>query len=168
MIVRKEGLINEIIYDNTIYHDGKYRIYLTIMDLKNLLQEIIRSKSTTSYIRITPFYNNAKLNKQMNFEEFLFYLECRDMVDNESFEKYIGFCSGKDYAEMSDEEVRVGKILFPLCEIDDVDKYKELLEVYIGFLNELIPKMFDMAKERLNLKSEDIAFGYFTFEVHSN
>lgn len=55
MIVKKDGIVNEIIYENTVYHNGEYRIYPTISELKNLVQEIIRSKATAEYIRFTPF-----------------------------------------------------------------------------------------------------------------
>lgn len=167
MIEKKDGVINEIIYENTVYHNGEYRIYLMISDLKSLIQEIIRSKSTTAYIRITPFYNNEKLNQQIEFDEYMFYLECREKVNNESTENHIGLCIGKEYVDMNYEEVRLGKILFPLCEYIDIETYKKSLEAYVEFLDELIPILMEISKSKMELKEEDLAFGHFCFEVHS-
>lgn len=167
LIVKKEGAINQIIYENTVYHNGDYRIYLTTSDLINLIQEIIQSKSTTSYIRFTPFYSNAKLDQEIEFDEYMFYMECRDQIDRESLEKHLGACFGKEYVDMDDEEIRFGKILFPLCKNDDIEAYQKLLEVYVEFLNELIPKLMELAKIKMNLKHTDLAFGYFCFEVNS-
>ncbi|MEH7086535.1 hypothetical protein V7139_27975, partial [Neobacillus drentensis] len=54
------------------------RIYPTISDLYLLLNKIICSKVTTEYIRITPFYLNEKVKLQREFDEYMFYLECRE------------------------------------------------------------------------------------------
>jgi hypothetical protein len=167
MIVKKEGVINEIIYSNTVYHNGEYRIYPTISDLKSLVQEIINSRTTTAYIRITPFYNNAKLDEQIEFDEYMFYMECRDKVNNESVQRHIASCFGKEYDDLNREEVRLGKILFPLCDFNDVETYKKSIEDYIEFLNELIPLLWDISKSKMDIKEEHFAFGYFCFEVHS-
>lgn len=70
MIEKKSGMINEIVYNNTVYYNGKYRYYPTITDLKSMLDEIISSKSTTDYLRITPFYINELLDMQIEFEEW--------------------------------------------------------------------------------------------------
>ena len=76
-----KGEINEIVYNNTVYYNGKHKIYPTITELKGILDEIISSDSTTEYIRITPFYINEEVDMQIEFEEFMFYIECRDGFD---------------------------------------------------------------------------------------
>lgn len=167
MIIQKEGIINEIIYRNTVYHNGEYKIYPTISELKNLIQEIIRSKATTKYIRFTPFYSNAKLNQQIEFDEHMFYIECREQVDGKSLENHIGLCLGKDYVDMDDEEVRLGKILFPLCKNNDTETYRKSLEAYVEYFDELLPRLMEMSKSMMKLKNEDLAFGHFCFEVQS-
>lgn len=167
MIVKKDGIVNEIIYENTVYHNGEYRIYPTISELKNLVQEIIRSKAIAEYIRFTPFYINAKLSQQIEFDGYMFYMECRAQVDSKSLENHIGLCLDKDYIDLNDEEVRQGKILFPLCKNNDLETYKKSLETYIEFLDELIPKLMEISKSEMNLKDNDLAFGHFCFEVQS-
>lgn len=81
LIKKGKGKISEIIYNNTVYYKGNYRNYPTISDLNHILDEIISSVSTTNYIRITPFYINERSDMQIEFEEFTFYLECRDWFD---------------------------------------------------------------------------------------
>lgn len=167
MIVKKEGIINEIIYEHTVYHNGEYRIYPTISYLKYLIEEIVRSKSTTKYIRFTPFYKNARYNQQIEFDDYMFYMECREQVDNKSVENHIELCLDKKYDDMNHEEIRIGKILFPLCKNKDIETYKKLLEIYVEFLDELIPKLMEISKCKIGLKDEELVFGYFCFEVHS-
>jgi hypothetical protein len=163
----KKGAINKLIFSNTTYFNGKYRIYPTLIALKRLIVQIIEAKNTTAYIRFTPFYSNAKHERQIEFDEYMFYLECRDQFDIDSLSKHIADCFGKKYENLTDEEIRLGRILTPLCKNKDVIMYKELLENYMGFLDELIPKLMQLSITRMNLENDDIAFGYFCFEVHS-
>jgi len=43
-------------------------------------------------------------------------------------------------------------------------KYKESLK---ESLNELLPKMMEIAKSEMGLKEGHLPFGYFCFEIHS-
>lgn len=167
MVVKKEGVINEIIYDNTVYHNGDYRIYPTLIDFKSLIEEILKSQATSAYIRFIPFYNNAKLNQQIEFDDYMFYMECREQVENEDLKRHIGLCFGKEFIDMSNEDIRLGEILFPLCQNTDIKTYKKSLEIYVEFLDELIPKLMEIAKFKMGLNDEHLAFGYFCFEVQS-
>ncbi|MFF2876267.1 hypothetical protein ACFVR2_08095 [Gottfriedia sp. NPDC057991] len=148
MLKRNKGKINEIIYNSTAYYKGKYRYYPTITDLNCILDKIISSDSTTDYIRITPFYINEQLNMQIEFGEYMFYLECLDSVDK----------------QRALTDLRLGAILYPLCRKNDVNSYKNALEKYKD-LKEILPKMMVIAKLEMVLKEEDIAFGYFCFEI---
>lgn len=135
--------------------------------MKNLIQKIFQSEATTEYIRVTPFYINAKLNQQIEFDEYMFYIECREHVDDRLIEEHIGLCLGKEYIDMDYKDIRLGKILFPLCKNKDTETYKKSLEIYVGFLVELLPRLMEISKSRMKLKDEDIAFGYFCFEVQN-
>lgn len=50
--------------------------------------------------------------------------------------------------------MRLGAILYPLCQNDDVDSYKNALEKYKESLTELLPKMMEIAKSEMELKEE--------------
>lgn len=169
LIEKKEGKINEIIYEHTTYHSGKYRLYPTITDLNSLLKEIIEAKATTEYIRINPFYINERLNSQIEFEEYMFYIECREEeISENDIIHHVKECLSANYETITTEEFEMGKILYPLCKHNHVEQFHLALEKYRKYLNdELLIKMFKIAKKDLQLNDDDLAFGYFCFEVHS-
>ncbi|MBM6616328.1 hypothetical protein [Bacillus suaedaesalsae] len=167
MIEKKSGKINEIVYNNTVYYNGKYIYYPTITGLKSMLDEIISSKSTTDYLRITPFYINELLDMQIEFEEYMFFIECRDCFDKEVQENHI-----KEYLDVPDtprtlNDLRLGTKLYPLCKNDDVVSFQIALEKYKDSLKEILPKLMEIAKTEMGLKEVHLPFGYFCFEVHS-
>ncbi|QAY65239.1 hypothetical protein [Paenibacillus protaetiae] len=164
---RKEGVVNEIIYENTAYHNGKYRYYPTITGLKSLIKEIIESNSTTNYIRVTPFYVNEKIDRQIEFDDYMFYMESRDQFDDNDLKEYIGACVGREYADLNSEEVEYGQVLYPLFKNEDVATFQKALGAYLHFLDVLIPKLMEISRLKMALVQDDLAFGYFCFEVHS-
>ena len=165
---KKEGIINNIVYDNTAYHNGEYRHYPTVTGLQNLIKEISESGSTTNLFRITPFYINSRVDLQIEFDEYMFYLECRDQFTDKDQKEHIGSCIGKEYTSLNNEEHNLGHILFPLCKHNDAETSKKTLITYLEFLEILLPKLLDRCKKELNLENDDLAFGYFCFEVHSD
>ena len=167
ILKKNRGKINEIIYDNTAYYNGKYRYYPTITGLKSILDEIIGSSSTTEYIRITPFYINELLDRQIEFEEYIFFIECRDWFDEKIQEMHILKCLDPIDTPRALSDLRLGAILYPLCQNNDVDYFKNALQKYKDTLNELLLKMMDIAKSEMDLKEEHLPFGYFCFEIHS-
>ncbi|MEH7483117.1 hypothetical protein V7157_19030, partial [Neobacillus drentensis] len=167
MLKKDKGKINEIIYNNTAYYNGKYRYNPTISGLNGLLDEIISSNSTTDYIRIMPFYINEKLDMQIEFEEFMFYIECRDYFDEKTQERHIIDCLNPVDTQRTLNDLRLGAILYPLCKINDVSSYKKAIKKYKESLREILPKMMEIATSEMKLKEEDLPFGYFCFEIHS-
>ena len=168
MIIKKEGIINEIIYEHTTYHSGKYRLYPTISDLNELLDKIIDSKSTTNYLRITPFYVNENAGMQIEFEEYMFYLECRNQFDENELENHIMDNLDTFYENISVDLFKMGKILYPLCKYNDVEKFNLALVRYRECLNEFLPRILEWNMVYITLHGEDLAFGFFCFEIHSD
>jgi len=68
---------------------------------------------------------------------------------------------------MTEEERQKGHILYPLCKNGDYENFNQCLMSFQKYLDVLIPKLFKEAINKLQLKEEDIPFGYFCFEVHS-
>jgi hypothetical protein len=169
LIIKKDGKLNEIIYEHTTYCSGKYRLYPTITDLNYLIEQIIKAKATTEYIRINPFYINERLNKQIEFEEYMFYIECREgEISEEDRMNHVMENLETPNEIKTTKDIEMGKILYPLCKHNDVEQFNLALEKYRKYLNdELLIKMFKIAKEDLQLNEDDLAFGYFCFEVHS-
>nr|WP_106779161.1 hypothetical protein [Lysinibacillus timonensis] len=125
------------------------------------------SNSTTDYIRITPFYINEQLDHQIEFEEYMFYIECRDQVEKGEQEKHIKECINVTDRPRQLNDFIAGAILYPFCQKEDINSYKNALEKYKEYLSELILKMMEIAKSVMNLREEDLPFGYFCFEIHS-
>jgi hypothetical protein len=167
MIGKDKGEINEIVYNNTVYYNGKYRGYPTITELKGILDEIISSDSTTEYIRITPFYINEEVDMQIEFEEFMFYIECRNWFDEKDQEMHILDCLNPIDTPRTLNDVKLGSILYPFCKHNDIVSYQKALEEYKESLREILPRMMKIAKSEMELKEEHLPFEYFCFEIHS-
>lgn len=167
MLEKVEGKINEIVYNNTVYHNGRYVFYPTISDLNGILDKIIESNAMTEYIRITPFYVNEQVNMQIQFEEYMFYIECRERVDEEIQNQHIKECLNPVDSPRALEDFELGAILYPLYTFNDTECYKKALLTYKKALSKMLLQMFEVAKVEMKLKEEDIPFGYFCFEIHS-
>lgn len=163
MLEKKEGRINEIVYEHTAHRGGKYRLYPTIGGLEEFLDDLIKANATTEYLRINPFYVNEKVNLQREFDELMFFMECRESVTEE--EELADILEAIDRTPLMD--LPAGKALRPMCRFDDPEKFRRSLRVYRDYLKTAIPQMFAIAKEDLKLTEEDLGFGYFCFEIHS-
>ncbi|MBD7943452.1 hypothetical protein H9650_04915 [Psychrobacillus sp. Sa2BUA9] len=168
MLKKKRGKINGIIYNNTAYYKGKYRYYPTITDLKGILEEIISCNSTTNCLRVTPFYINEELNHQIEFEEYMFYIECRDWFDEKDQKMHILDCLDSVDTPRVLNDMNLGAILYPLCKHNDVVSYQKALKVYKDSLREILLKMMKIAKSEMKLKEKHLPFGYFCFEIQSD
>lgn len=165
MIIRKSGKINEVIYEHTTYHNGEYRLYPTIIDLEHLIKDVKEVQSTTEYIRINPFYINGRADMQREYDEYMFYMECRDDFNEKTLKEHIEECLD-DELPLSHKRT-LGETLYPLCKWDDVETFNLALENYFSLLYEILPELLVSAKNEMKLEDEDLAFGYFCFEVHS-
>jgi len=183
-IEKNRGTINEIIYNNTVYNDGRYRFYPTITGLGRLIEKIKNANETTEYIRITPFYRNAKMNTQMEFDNYAFYIECQKGVTEEKISGFQldhnfeiqsidGYPPLKKHEELTPQELHQMKVQYQLCEEGDVKTFQKALDDYYDYLNVMVPKMMDefirdhKKYGNYDVTVEDMMFGYFCFEIHS-
>lgn len=162
-----ENSVNNIIVDYTSYCGGRYKHYPTLSELQRLIQEIIKSELTSDYIKITPFYVNSKLDQQVEFDDYMFYMECREQYNETELVNHFSACIGKEYNVLNNEEIAKVHLLFPLCKYEDKGTFKKRLEEYLGYLDGLLPKLLDYCKLTIGLSDEEVAFGYFCFEIHS-
>lgn len=162
MIEKKDGIINEIVYDNTVYHNGEYRIYQSLPSLINVLEEIIKANVTTESLGITPFYRSACKKGQVEFDNKMFYLECRDEVSENEYLTFMEECC--DEGEEISEDI---KKRFYLCKSNDFITFSESIKKYIDYLDILIPQMADTLKSEYNFTQDQLLFGYFCFSIDS-
>lgn len=89
MIEQQAGLINQLIYQQTVYYGGQHRLYPSITQLFHLLDDIVALGCTTHSISIVPFYRSAARG---GFQEELdiggFYIECRECVTQEEISRF--------------------------------------------------------------------------------
>lgn len=117
--------INEIVYDQTMYHGGKWMHFLSLSALVELIEDIIKSNTTTDYVKLNPFYINYKVKKQLEYDDYMFYMECRDDFNKEDESNHIEACIGKAFDQMTSWEIKCGGILYPLCKKGDVENYEK-------------------------------------------
>lgn len=178
MIEKKPGAINELIYDQTPYNKGEKHIYSNLIRFSGLIKELTNVQATCGYIRFKPFYYHAKLKCQIDFDDYLFYLECRDDFTEEEREshwtQYMDHNHDiphevKQYKDMSEAEQKQARILYPICRHGDVQRFHEYLNRYQKYLyDEIIPMLWQEVREKLALNQADAAFGYFYLEVSSD
>lgn len=180
MIEKQNGKINEIVYEYTVL-SNQYNIrYLTTSNLIFLINKIIEANDTCEYLRFTPFYRNFKFeNMQIEFEEYMFYMECRTKFTANDLEEHIEECLeiifdvpnakelNKKYYEEHPQEKEFGKFLYPLCLKDDTEMFKDNLNNYKDFLKTLMPFLVQKVIDLKQINLEDVAVGEFIFEVHS-
>lgn len=169
MLEKQKGKINELVYEHTAHRGGKYRLYPTIEGLYSLLEELMEAKATaTDYLRITPFYVNEKVNRQIEFDSFMFFVECRENYTEEEEEALIVESLEREERPDAMIDWEKGRALYSLCRFDDPGKFSWALKNHRNYLDTALPEMFAIAKEALKLSEEDVAFGFFCFEIHSD
>ncbi|MCW6675975.1 hypothetical protein NHG35_00630 [Aerococcaceae bacterium NML180378] len=175
MIEQQAGLINQLIYQQTVYYGGQHRLYPSITQLFHLLDDIVALGCTTHSISIVPFYRSAARG---GFQEELdiggFYMECRECVTQEEISRFpleLRYWANPDdeyriLAEyISDDDMRHSHFL---CQQDDVASFHHAIRTYQTFLMERgIPQMMKWLSRFYQLTPEELAYGYFCFEVRS-
>ncbi len=165
MAKRKEGIINNIVYDNTMYINGKYCLYPCIPELVGILEKICDANETTEYIRVIPFYRNYKYDGMFELDEYMFFIGCRKYVTKEEQENYP--IENIWIENPTEEYMNIQKKLTHLCEEGDVDTFKKIIQDFIKYLDEWIPILMKEVLKYYDLTMEEFGFGYFSFEIHS-
>lgn len=156
MIERKEGLVNQILYDYTVYHDGKYRFYPSVSGMFFIIEKMIESNETTEMLTFIPFYECDEF--MVEFGEMMFYLECRENVTPEQVEVFLENCwEQKDIHERC-----------CLCDIKDVETFQNALKKYMEYIKRKIPEITEWIMEEYDIKTEELLRGYICFETYSD
>lgn len=176
MIEMKEGKVNELIYNETVYNKSTNTLSPNLIEIGLIIKQLCQIEETCNYIQFNPFYRNSRLDCQIEFDDYMFYMECRDNFTKEEIETHWTECMDniydiphevKQYTEMSEYEKRMARTLYPICKNGDFESYHQYLQNFNNYLDELIPKLFEEAIKKLDLNQDDLAFGYFCFEVNS-
>lgn len=167
--------INHLVLNHTRLKDGHSLIYPSLTDLMVLLNHIIEMEQTTDSLSVTPFYINEKANLHEEFDFGGLYIECRDFVTAEEADnfwldsKFWGWL-GAEYNLLShyvtDDDLKKSQFL---CQKDDITRFHQIILTYQDFLMRRgIPQMMAWLYDLCGLRDEDLAYGYFCFEVYSD
>lgn len=161
MILRKPGTVNGIVYEYTVYGEGKYKFYLPIYDLMWLIDKIIACGEYTKRINFNPFFISEKTGF-VEFDEYMCHIECVKNTDIQTSDLFVEKCKGEN--ETLDEAKRH----YALC--GSVAEFHNALLSYKYYITEKIPQLaMDLkSNKKLFLTDEDLLFGYFCFEVYSD
>ena len=154
-----KGTIYDLIYDYTRYNGGKNKLYPSLVSLRELLSQVINLQATTNSIHIIPFYENNVDMRSVEFDNYNFYIECREIVTKEDKINFILECeyNGRD------KSIDLRKTHF-LIQYDEIEKFREAIEVYIEYFNELLEKMTNELIE-YNYSDKDYSHGLFCFDI---
>lgn len=170
MIGKRDDKINQIVQKHTSYRQGEDVLFLSLRELLVLFQEIVDAEKTTKFLRVIPFYENVRYQSDIELDEYMFFLSCRETIDESDVEAHLLDCVIEE-APMPplDEEGNSWENLFPLCRFDDPGCFGELVQRYQQYLmNALLPFLFEQVKKDVGLKEKDFAYGFFCFEVQSD
>lgn len=155
--------IEDIVKNHTMYkHNSKIcRRYLSIADLIGLGNAIIEENKTTGYLRFTPFYRNALLGRQIEFDEdFMFYVECRKNVTAEEVNEFIKDCiDGETFFEEAKKQ-------YMLCDVNDVKGFQKSIRTYLDMLPHYVKKIAWQLENVYHVNPKDFLLGSICFEVH--
>ena len=167
----------EIIDLHTMYHNNRYVYFPSIIDLRGIIEVILKEGDVPKYLRITPFYMNSYEDSQIEFDgQYMFFVGKGEKLSEIEYEINLqenyypeGFYSQKykgEYADLSNEDKEIFKKLHPNYITTEVE-FKKCLEVYLSILDTIIIKMYTEVLEIMDMKEDYVkAFGYFCFEIH--
>ncbi|EPE62294.1 hypothetical protein L479_01302 [Exiguobacterium sp. S17] len=170
MIGKHDDKINQIVQKHTSYRNGENVLFLSLRELLGLFQKIVDTEETTEFLRVIPFYENVRYQPDIELDEYMFFLSCRETINESDVEAHLLDCViGEAPMTPLDEEGSSWENLFPLCRFDDPGRFGELIQRYEQYLmNTLLPFLFEQVKKDVGLKEKDFAYGRFCFEVQSD
>ena len=155
----KNGAVNNIVYEYTVYGDGQYNYYLPLYNLFNLIDKIIACGECTKCINFDPFFISLKTG-YIEFDEYMCYIECSNNEDASTNNFFIARCKSEK------ETMSEARMHYALCR--NSKEFHNALNSYKHYIQENIPVLSMKIKSDYDLSDEELLFGYFGFEVYSD
>lgn len=77
----------EIIDLHTMYHNNRYRHYPSIINLRSIIEKILKEGDVPEYLKITPFYVNSYTNSQIEFDgQYMFFVSKGEKLSEIEYE----------------------------------------------------------------------------------
>ena len=165
MSQKKSNQINKIINDFIDYDNGKYKMYINLVDLHLLMDKILKAEETTNYIRISPFYISYHRGIQREFERYILFIQCPLGASELQQQNFYKTCYFPEInGGLTNDEM---KILNVLCDSRDIKKFRESILKYKEYLYLKLPELLNEIIIQYNLDVGDLSYGYFCFDITS-
>lgn len=151
--MKNKKQVSDIIYDYTFFPSGKYKHYLSIVELYDLFGRIIQTNETVEYIRAIPFYKTSQ--GQQEFDNYMFF--CKRLQKGESAEKFLRECT-------NDEFDPCGGII-RCYENNDVISFHKALKDYLAYMPVLVNELYQFLTVQCDIQNADLLLGSLCFEV---
>ena len=152
--MKNTGKIREMVYEYTFYPSGKYKHYLSMFELLNLFNQIIKSNETAEYIRAIPFYKTA--TKQQEFDLYMFF--CKKIEEWENENDLIQECK-------VDESGNPYKGVIRFYKNDDLQAFQKAIKDYMSCMDTIVGEIYDFLDKQCGIRNKDILLGSLCFEV---
>lgn len=154
--MKSKGLIAEIIREYTFFPSGKYRHYLSIAELCNLLQLIVKTNQTVEYMQAIPFYKT--ISEQYEFENHMLFV--KKLKENENVEEFRQSSIVDEYGNPCEGVIR-------FFSGSDLDSFQKALLDYQAYMNILTHEVYDHLNQKCNIQNEKLLLGQICFEIHA-
>ena len=148
------GKIREMVYESTFYPSGKYRHYLSVVELLHLFDQILKTNETTEYILVTPFYITA--TGQHEFDCYMLFVEKIKSWENEN-DLMKGY--------KVDEAGNPYKGVIRFYKNDDLQSFQKAIKDYMSCMDTIVREIYVFLHKKNRVRNRDILLGSLCFEV---
>lgn len=100
--------------------------------------------------------------RQIEFEEMMFYVECRKNVTENQKKEFLKDCCDRGHEVDEDALNR-----YALCDCNDVTAFQNAIIRYSEYLKQLVPRMQKIILRDYDIGVENLLFGHICFEIFS-
>ena len=148
------GKIREMVYESTFYPSGKYRHYLSVVELLHLFDQILKTNETTEYILVTPFY--ITMDGQYELELYMFF--CGKIENWENEDDLMRECE-------FDEGGNPYKGVIRFYKNDDLQAFQKAIKDYMSCMDTIVREIYVFLHKKNRVRNRDILLGSLCFEV---
>lgn len=157
-------MIKEIIYDHTIFNNGSFKHYLSVVEIINVLEKITETNEMIENLLLIPFYKNDILKINLKFNDMILYIKCEKNITEEKKKIFLRRYCKENYKIDNDIKKR-----YYLCDYEDIVSFQKSIKDYSNYLLEtLILKMNKIVLEDSKVDINNILCGYICFDILTN
>lgn len=154
--MKNQKIVSDIVYEYTFSPSGKSKHYLSIVELYDLFDRIIRTNEPVEYIRAVPFYKTFQ--GQQEFDNYMFF--CKKLLKGESAEEFLRECANNEFDTPSGGIIRCYENI-------DVRSFHKALKDYLAYMPVLVNELYRFLTVQCGIQDADLLLGSLCFEVNA-